>query len=250
MYHTPVCTLGALAVTATASVAQINGVQIRERVFNDYPDSTLVVTNNFPTEVTFDESNFGTGGWANRHSAYFSADGGASALDYNYGDSFDFQVTLDLDASPPDGREAGFHADLFGLGFFGVLPNGEIAAFGSILPFHTFGSGVWTPGDPIDLRMIHTPGDGDGTSDNFTIPSTMEYLYNLGNGWISSGAVDFTTTEGGIPTNFEFLVGVGVQNQGAPGGTSVAQFTNFIIPSPASATTLALAGLAGLRRRR
>lgn len=250
MRSTPVLMLGTLGIVAGASLAQIDSVQVRERIYNDFPDSTLLVTNNFPSEVTFDESNFGTGGWANRHSAYFSADGGANALDFDYGDAFDFQVTLDLDALPPDGREAGFHTDLFGFGFFGVLPNGEIAAFGSILPFHSFGAGVWTPGDPIDLRMIHTPGDGDGTSGNFTVPSTMEYLFNLGNGWVSSGAVDFTTNEGGVPSNFDFFVGVGVQNQGAPGGSSVASFTNFIVPAPASAALLALGGIAGLRRRR
>lgn len=250
MRDSTVLMLGAVAFTASTSIAQINGVQIRERVFNDFPDSTLIVTNNFPSEVTFDESNFGSGGFANRHSAYFSDDGGASALDFNYPDAFDFSFTLDLDANPPDGREAGFHADLFGLGFFGVLPNGEIAAFGSILPFYSFGAGVWNPGDPIDLRMIHTPGDGDGTSGNFTIPSTMEYMYNLGSGWVSSGQVDFTTTEGGIPTNFDFLVGFGVQNQGAPGGNSVAKFTNIVVPAPASAALLALGGLLGNRRRR
>ncbi|MCC7390667.1 MAG: hypothetical protein IT431_18110 [Phycisphaerales bacterium] len=242
--------VGAVGASACAAFAQIDGVQVRERIYNDFPNSTLVVTNNFPAEVTFDESSFGSGGWANRHAAYFSADGGATANDFDYGDAFDFQVTLDLDATPADGREAGFHADLFGLGFFGVLPNGEIAAFGSILPFHSFGSGVWTPGDPIDLRIIHTPGDGDGTSGNFTVASTFEYMYNLGGGWVSSGAVDMTTTEGGIPSNFDFLVGVGVQNQGGPGGSSVAKFTNIIVPAPASAALLALSGVVGLRRRR
>lgn len=247
--HT-LCMLGVVGAAATASLGQIDSVRVIERIYNDFPDSTLLVTNDFPNEVTFDESNFGAGGWANRHSAYFSADGGANSLDFDYHDAFDFQVTLDLDADPIDGREAGFHADLFGLGFFGVLPNGEIAAFGSVLPFHSFGAGVWTPGDPIDLRMIHNPGDGDGTSDNFTIPSTVEYMYNLGAGWVSSGAVDMTTTEGGIPSNFDFFVGVGVQNQGAPGGSSVASFTNFVVPAPASAALLAIGGLAGIRRRR
>lgn len=244
-----ILTAGALAAGSAAASAQIDSVQIRERIFNDYPDSTLIVTNNYPDAVVFDESNFGSGGFANRHSAYFSQDGGASALDFDYEDAFDFSFTLDLDASPPDGREAGFHTDLFGLGFFGVLPNGEIAAFGSVLPFHSFGAGVWAPGDPIKLRMIHTPGDGDGTSGNFTVASTMEYMYDLGSGWTSSGPVDFTTTEGGIPTNFDMFVGFGVQNQGAPGGSSVAAFTNIIIPAPASAMALGL-GVLGMRRRR
>lgn len=241
--------LTVVGAAAATGVAQIDSVQVRERLFNDFPDSELTVTNNFPSEVTFSETNFGNGSFANRHSAFFSEDAGATAMDIDYGDSFDFQVTLDLDASPIDGREAGFHTDLFGFGFFGVLPNGEIAAFGSVLPFHSFGA-VWTPGEPVDLRIIHTPGDGDGTSDQFTIASTIEYLYDDGGGWVSSGAVDMTTTEGGIPSNFDFFVGVGVQNQGGPGGSSVASFTNFIVPAPAGVGLLGLAGAALLRRRR
>ena len=238
-----------LAAIASAASAQINGVNVRPRIFNDFPNSNLVITNNFDTDFTFYEDNFGSGGFANRHAAYFSTDGGATANDLNYGDAFDYSFTLDLDADPSTGREAGFHTDLFGLGFFGVLPNGEIAAFGSILPFWSAGT-VWTPGDPVDLRMIHTPGDGDGTSGNFTVASTMEYMFNLGNGWVSSGPVDITTTEGGIPSNFDFFVGFGVQNQGAPGGYSNAYFSNFVVPAPSVGALLALGGLAAARRRR
>lgn len=242
-----VVAFAALASAGAASGA-INGVFYHDRLFNDYPNSDLTVVRNYPTQIKYTETNFGAGGFANRHSAYFSEDGGTTPKDFNYADAFDLCITLDLDATPAGGREAGFHTDLFGLGFFGVLPNGEIAAFGSILPFKTFGS-VWTPGQPVQLRMTHVPGDGDGVG-SFTVPSTLEYQYNLGSGWVTSGAIPFTTGEGGIPQNFDFFVGLGVQNQGAPGGTSVADFTNIKVPTPASAALLGVAGLIAGRRRR
>ncbi|MBC7771085.1 MAG: hypothetical protein H7210_01190 [Pyrinomonadaceae bacterium] len=238
-----------LMLTAVASARPVpNGVVAVDRLFNDYPNSTLTVTNNYPAQVQWNETNFGNGGFANRHARYFSADGGASAIDWNYADAFDLALTVDLDATPVGGREAGFHTDLFGLGIFGVLPNGEIAAFGSILPFHSFGN-VWAPGTPVRLQMIHTPGNGDGVTAG-TIPSTIEYRYDLGAGAISSGAIPFTTTEGGIPSNFNFLVGFGVQNAGAAGGTSNANFTNIVVPAPGAAALLGLGGLAMIRRRR
>lgn len=238
-----------LTLTAVASARPVpNGVVAVDRLFNDYPNSTLSVINNYPNQVQFTESDFGSGGFANRHSRYFSADGGATAIDWNYGDAFDLAFTLDLDATPTNGREAGFHTDLFGFGIFGLLPNGEIAAFGSILPFHSFGA-VWTPGSPVRLEMIHTPGNGDGVTPG-TIPSTMEYRYDNGGGVVSSGPIPFTTTEGGIPSAFNFLVGFGVQNAGAPGGTSNANFTNVLVPAPSAAALLGLGGLALIRRRR
>lgn len=238
-----------LMLTAVASARPVpTSIQVVPRIFNDYPNSTLTIFNKYPNQVVFNESNFGSGGFANRHTAFFSDDGGTTPIDWNYGDAFALGFTLDLDATPATGREAGFHADLFGLGFFGVLSNGEIAAFGSILPFHSFGN-VWTPGTPVRLTMIHTPGNGDGVTPG-TIPSTMEYKYDAGAGIVSSGAIPFNTGEGGIPSNFPFYLGFGVQNQGAPGGSSNADFRNVIVPAPGAAALLGLGGLLAMRRRR
>ena len=235
----------AVAVAGSALAQPIDSLQVNERIFNDYPDSNLTVTNDFPNSFVFDERDFGTGGFANRHMAFFSQDGGNTAADFDYGDGFDFAVTLNFDATPADGREAGFATDLFGFGFFGVLGNGEIAAFGSFLPFHTFGT-VYTNGTDVDLRMIYRPGAGE----NQLPSSTMEYIIDLGAGPVSSGEIDFDNNEGGIPTNFLAKIGVSVQNQGAAGGSSTATFTNFVVPAP-GAGLLALAGVfAGTRRRR
>lgn len=249
-------TVGAAAILSACGVASAvepNGVAVTTRIFNDFPNSTLTVVNNFPSLVSFDETDFGSGNFANRHSAYFSTDGGATAHDFNYNDAFDISFTMSNTSSPAAGREAGFHTDLFGFGFFGALPgNGEVAAFGSILPFHSFGAGVWTPGTAIGLRMIYTPGDGDGMNPlpMGGAPSTIEYVYDIGGMPVSSGPISFTNTEGGIPQNFDFFVGVGVQYTGNNGGTAHTEFRNFVVPAPGAAGLLALGGLLMARRRR
>lgn len=240
---------------ASVSLADVvpNGAVTVARIFNDYPNSELTITNNFPVGVTFNEQNFGSGGFANRHSAYFSTDGGSTAHDYGYADAFDYTFTMVNSSDPATGREAGFHADLFGFGFFGPLPhNGEVAAFGSVFPFHSFGAGVWTPGQAIELRMIHRPGTGDGVNPLPVdgVASTLEYIYDLGDGPVSSGLKAFTNSEGGIPENFAMLLGVGTQNQGAPGGAAYVDFRNFVVPAPGAAGLMALGGLVALRRRR
>lgn len=243
--------MGLATTTLAASAsAQFDGLLVESRVFNDYPNSTLAINNAFPNGLTIDESNFGMGGFANRHMAYLSQDGGNTAFDFNYGDALDFSVTMNLNASPVDGREAGIVTDLFGFGFFGALPNGEIAAFGSFLPFHSFGN-VYTNGTDVDLRMIYRPGAGEGSMD----ASTIEYIIDLGAGAISSGEIVFTNNEGGIPSGnpasqFIARIGVGVQNAGGFGGSSVVTFTNFnAVPAP-GAGLLAIAGMCGIVRRR
>lgn len=246
--------VGGVVLAAGAAYGVVpNDIVVVPRIFNDYPNSTLTITNNYPTSVTFNETDFGTGGFANRHSAYFSSNGGASAHDFGYADAFDISFTMLHNSEPAAGREAGFQADLFGFGFFGPLPhNGEIAAFGSVFPFHSFGAGLWTPGQVINLRMIHTPGTGDGINplpDGGT-PSTIEYIYDLGDGPISSGPKAFTNNEGGVPENFNFLLGFGTQNAGAAGGTANVEFSNFVVPAPGAAGLVVIGGLMAVRRRR
>lgn len=242
---------------ATASfagtVGSINSVNLNTYIFSDFADSELTVTNNYPVSVSFAEQNFGDGGpFANRHSAYFSNTGNTN-YDFNYEDAFDICVTYVQSGDQPNGREAGIHADLFGLGYFGGLPNGEIAAFGSLFPFHSFGVDLYTPGDEISVRMIHRPGSGDGVN---TLPddgvrSTFEYLYSINGGsWTSSGLKEMGSGEGGIPSNFDFHIGFGVQNTpGLPTETVFSEI-KILVPSPGMVAMAGVFGLAGLRRRR
>jgi hypothetical protein len=257
------------ALLATATVAgiagttlarplgtgDINGVFEVPYLFVDRPDSVLTITNNFPSSYEIDENNFGDGGFANRHTAYFSTDGGASPLDFGYDDGFDLCINISV-ATLDVTSEVGFHADGFGLGVFALLGNGEIASFGTLLPFHSFGL-VTAPnyqGD-LSLRMIHRVGDGNGVDPLApgANPSTIEYLYDIGGGWISSGLVPITTGEGGIPTGANMLIGFGTQNNGADPitGASNVLFTDVkAIPTPGALALAGCVGLIGLRRRR
>lgn len=254
---------GACATASAGIATAINGVVDARRTFNDFPSSTLNIVNNYPTSVSISEGPFGVGGFANRHIFFYSSDAGATRTDFDYADAFDLCIDVDLNGSNLEGREAGFQADLFGFGFFGVLPNGEVAAFGSILPFHSFGL-VGNPDLPTHLRMIHTPGSGDGINPlpSGGTPSTIEYLFDQGGGWVSSGPIAFNTGEGGIPSNFNFNLGFGIQARGTQGPFGSQDevpavpydvtFSNFrnSIPTPGAMSVLGLAGLAGLRRRR
>ncbi len=239
---------------AMGQVSAINGMNEIPRYFNDRPGSHLVITNLYPTSLRIVEDLPGPGGFANGHMGAFSTNGGANAYDFNYGDAFDTIMTMSVLVDPINvGGEAGFKFNLFGIGHFGVLPhNGEIAAFGGILPFHSFGAGLWS-GETIDLRIIHTPGNGNGLPGGATIPSTMEYLYNLGSGWISSGPIAFSNLEGGIPDipGNPLYMGPGVQNNwGAGLIKSDVIFENIRIAVPAPGVAAALAGLAFFASRR
>lgn len=259
--RTALFAVAALATIAGSALARplmpgdINGVFEVPYLFADRPDSNLVLTNNFPASYRIQEDQFGNGGFANRHTAYFSTNGGASAYDFNYDDGFDLCTTVTYSYSNVN-SEAGFQSDLFGLGIFGVLPNGEIASFGSILPFHSFG--MVLPANfqgTVGLRMRHTPGTGDGVNPlpMGGTPSYIEYFYDIGGGWVSSGAVAFGGTEGGIPSNFTMLIGVGTQNNLADPilGTSDILFEDIkTLPAPGALALTGLAGLVGLRRRR
>lgn len=246
-----VIALFASAGTAVAAVQDINSVQQADRLFNDFTTSTLTVTNNYGASYRIEETDISDDGignnFANKHGAFFSADGGATRYDFDYGDSFEAKLTYQDNSSGIGGVEAGFLTDLFGFGFFGGLPNGEIAAFGGTLPFHSFGGGIYTPGDVVDLSMAYVAGSGEGVG-----ASTIEYGYQLnGGGWTYSGAIPFTNGEMGWPSAFTQYIGFGAQFNNPIGGSADVIFSNIMItPAPGAAALMGLCGLAGIRRRR
>ncbi|MEM1331519.1 MAG: PEP-CTERM sorting domain-containing protein [Planctomycetota bacterium] len=246
--------VAAMAGTAHATATDVVSFQDAPRLFNDFGGSNLSYGSDFNAgTLSIVENNYGSGNFANRHVGWF-ADGGGNKVDFDYGDAFKISTTLTINQADNVGNvEAGIQADLFGFGLFGVLTgNGEIAAFGSTNQFFSFGTGLYNVGDAVMLEMTYAPGAGE-----FATPvSQVQYRYNnmtQGSGWVSSGFLDITNSEGGIPSFFDQFYGLGAQiNQpdSATGAVDI-QFTGTTVMVPAPAT-LALLGLAGVcaRRRR
>jgi hypothetical protein len=244
------------AGSAFASPSTVNAVFEAPRIFNDFTTSSLTITNNFAASVRIQESGYADdsvgGNFANKHAFWYSDNGGVSPLDYNYGDGFYFSVTVTDSSTGIGGSEVGMNSDLFGFGFFGsgIGPGGsEIAAFGGTLPFHSFGSGLYTQGDALGLAMIYRPGPAE-----FGLPAgTIEYRYQInGGGWVSSGQIVFTNTEGGFPSGgFNQFFGFGAQFNNPIGGSADVLFENIVaVPAPGAAALLGLGGLVVARRRR
>ena len=131
-------------VSNPARATSFDGVFIVPRVFDDF-NSTLNVTNDYPTEVQFDESAFlpGEGIFANRHDALFSADGGATPFTFQIGDAFNVRADVTLeDGSDTPRKEAGvrINSPITGDVLFIINSDaGEIVAFGGGAPFFLFG---------------------------------------------------------------------------------------------------------------
>jgi len=259
-------------VSASTARAEINGLHVNERVFNDFSTSALAVatTTNSATiaESLYTDDGMG-GNFANRHDVLLSSDNGASANVFGLNESWTFStiVTLDAGTDVPQVKEAGIRLNSPGEGvscgictgdaLFLVKTNGEIAAFGGGAPFFLFSAGMgvtndYIPGQPMLLGMKMTAaGDGIGPADN-TIEYFIDRLPFAPGGEETSGPLSWENNEGG-PVNYN----IGVYAQSPP---DLANPTEFLaasfndisfVPEPTTAMMSVLGLLAvGMIRRR
>jgi hypothetical protein len=246
---------------ASSAWAQFNGIKVNQRVFNDYPNSTLTITNSntIPGSLTIDDRNMtnATGNGANRHDGLLSADHGTTAFQFNPNQEWIFSANLVLtDGSNTPRKEAGIRINDPVTGDTLLIVNsdaGEIVSFGGGAAFHLFGNNGggngYTPGSNILLGFHYRPGTPTTTG---ATPASLEYFINRGNGIETTGPLPYSNLEGG-PLSYN----VGVYAQGGSGNNANdfvhAVFTNIngsLVPEPASLGLIGLAGLTLLARRR
>ena len=237
------------------------------RWYNDYPGSTLVVTNGGLPSVRIQDSNFVGGNFTNRHHVALAHNG--ARYDFGNGSqSFQLDVDVTINGTLPARAEAGIWAGKApnwpssagaDVGNFVCLPDngGEIAAFGGGLPFFSnnqppnAGMARSVRGVTTHLTMLYTTS-AFGSSINYGVngvfTGNQAYTDGLGNP-LANGL--FASTVAGGP----LLVGVYVQGpNGGPvnSGTIDVTFGNIsiVIPGPGSASLLGMGGLLAARRRR
>jgi hypothetical protein len=137
----------------------INSGIVHTRVYNDYPGATLTTVNNYPSLVSFSESNVvGPSGYANRDDWRFSSDGGLTDHLFQNNEYWSVLASLTLTGTPTSPRkEAGLRLDssIGGDGMFILDTDAhEIVAFGGPLPFYSFGN-TFNSGDTVLMGMTY-----------------------------------------------------------------------------------------------
>jgi hypothetical protein len=164
---------------------------VTTRVFNDCPTSTLNVVNNYPSLISFEDSNVDCFGFANLHVFHLSEDGvNEAAFDNNSSWRFDTDFKIEGDGSGEGGIQVApwwsHNAD----GLFNVRSSdGEIACFGGRLPFFTFTGGFglrYTKGDVIHLGVVYEP-----RALNAGRPATITYNVDYKGTHYTSGPLNF-----------------------------------------------------------
>ena len=145
-------------ITITGDPA-INSDIVHPRVFNDFPGATLATVNNYPSVVSFSESNVvGSPGFANRDDWRFSSDGGLTDHLFQNNEYWSISLSLTLTGNPTSPRkEAGIRLDssVGGDGLFILDTDAhEIVAFGGPLPFYSFGN-TFNSGNTVLMGMTY-----------------------------------------------------------------------------------------------
>ncbi len=159
--RTLLCAAVGICLVATGSAQRFSSIYKSERYFNDNPLSVLKSTDQYPKSLKMDESNLNVN--INRHVYYFSEDGGANPSLFNNTEYWNISTDVTINHDPVVYRqEAGIYFNYNGWdGQMMVASDGEVAVFGYILPFHTFGN-IYTEGTTIriGIRYFNDPNDG------------------------------------------------------------------------------------------
>lgn len=236
----------AVANVAYAQIDTINSAIIQPRQFNDVPDSSLTVVDNYPSGIEF--SDFGVSaptGFANRHAWRFSNNGNTS-YQFQNDEYFQVSMTLTLSASSISPRkEAGFMFDssIGGEGQFIVNTDGhEIVAFGGSLPFYAFPA-TFDSGETITLGINYFLDSNTG----------LRSIIYSANG-VDSPILPFTNLEQGIINNTTIGGYFQIVNDPAnPFNSGIANYQDIsIVPEPSTFALvgMGLIGLLVLRRKK
>jgi hypothetical protein len=245
-----------LALPTCALAQQFNGMFTAPRVFNDFPSSTLVITNSNsnPGSATISDSLYGPGSGANRDDVLLSENFGATPAILNVDQGFTISTTFTLtDGSDSPRKEAGIRVISQPQGDVQFIVNsdlGEIVAFGGGAPFHEFASGVtgYHTATPITLTLTYNPAAGGTTGAN---PGSMTYTVDYPTLGLSDSFTGLYSNLEGGPSGYQ--VGVYAQTDGVAGPDDFlnADFTiSASLPEPTSLFAVATFGAALLLRRR
>lgn len=165
-------------------------LQLRE--WNDCPASTLTATNSFPAMIEISDQNVDCFGYTNLHSWGFSADGGASRIQFENCSAYHF--CADVTVTGNGNGEAGLILAPWwwpsaGGKFMLNVTNGEIACFDGRLPFYSFTAAygiTYVRGTTVHMEMTYLP-HGLSSAD----PATVEYAIRIGATSYSSGPRPF-----------------------------------------------------------
>lgn len=264
-------------VLAGTDVNDINGLKVDNRVWNDFATSNLAwgpagsATNLAPLPTDDgtlplagglqwrDEFPAGTvGNFANKHLAWLSSDGGATAHQGNLNQSYviEFDIKIDVPATAPR-REGGMQINnpRPSLGYTDegqvmVASDGEVAVFGGVMPFTGLGN-VYTAGTTAHLSFQYfAPGAADPVLGAYLLTFTDAVT-----GVHSSGMKFWSPTEpdGLFGINHGANFGLKAQNQRNPfvNDYSDITYSNIaIVPAPGALALVGLGGLIAGRRRR
>jgi hypothetical protein len=171
-----------------------NSVVLMPRVWNDCPASTLTAINNYPSLVSFNDTDVECVGWTNLHVWAFSEDGITPAVFENCS-HYRFSGVFNGNLSGAGVGEGGLRLSPWwslqadGRFMVRIGGNGEIACFGGRLPFYSFTGAygvTYTPGTDIWMEIVYAPH-----ALTVADPATIIYkIYYQGVGY-SSPAIPF-----------------------------------------------------------